>query len=73
MLVSESGDRQIHIRLSEDVHRKLRMRCAYLETSVQDFVRRVLEHELSKFAVTIREGAPSYGSQSTGSDGDSDG
>lgn len=40
--------RLIHIRLSEDVHRRLRIRAAELDTSIQKWVSELIEKELSK-------------------------
>jgi hypothetical protein len=40
--------RMIHIWLTEEVHRKLRIRAAELDISIQEFVQTVIERELSK-------------------------
>lgn len=39
--------RKIHVRVSADLHRQLRIRCAELDLTIQDFVVSVLERELS--------------------------
>ena len=45
--MSEGGsDRKIHIRLSEQTHRQLRIRCAELDVTIQDYVSRVIEDSL---------------------------
>jgi len=38
--------RKIHIRLLPDLHRRLRIRCAELDVTIQDFVVGLLEREL---------------------------
>jgi hypothetical protein len=38
-------------------HRRLRIRCAELDTRIRDFVVKLLDHELSGDAVTNRNGA----------------
>ena len=45
---AESGDRMIHIRLSEEVHKQLRIRVAELDTTMQDFVADVVAKGLRK-------------------------
>lgn len=40
--------RMIHIWLTEDVHRKLRIRAAEMDITIQEFVQTVIEKELSK-------------------------
>lgn len=42
--------RMIHIWLTEDVHRKLRIRAAELDITIQEFVQAVIEKALSKKA-----------------------
>ena len=39
-------ERKIHVRLSPDLHRRLRVRCAELDTTIQDYVVGLLEREL---------------------------
>jgi hypothetical protein len=43
----QKTERKIHVRFSEDLHRRLRIRCAELDTSIQDFVVVMLQRELS--------------------------
>jgi hypothetical protein len=40
--------RKIHIRLLPDLHRRLRIRCAELDVTIQDFVVDLLERELGE-------------------------
>lgn len=39
-------ERKIHVRLSPDLHRRLRVCCAELDTTIQDYVVGLLEREL---------------------------
>ena len=43
----QNAERKIHIRMKEDLHRRLRIRCAELDTTIQDFVVELLDRELS--------------------------
>ena len=43
-----STERKIHIRVEEGLHRRLRIRCAELDTTIQDFVVKLLDRELSR-------------------------
>lgn len=42
-----NAERKIHIRMGEDLHKRLRIRCAELDTTIQDYVVELLESELS--------------------------
>ena len=51
-----NAERKIHIRMDEDLHKRLRIRCAELDTTIQDYVVELLDHELSsgrRFARTV--------------------
>lgn len=43
--------KQIHIRLSDEIHRKLRVRCAYEGLSVQEYVARLLTERVGGLRV----------------------
>jgi len=45
-MVERSAERKIHIRLTQDMHRRLRIRCAELDVTIQDYVVRMLERAL---------------------------
>lgn len=40
------SERKIHIRLSEDTHRQLRIRCAELDITIQGYVAGLIEDSL---------------------------
>jgi hypothetical protein len=42
----QTVEKKIHVRLGGDLHRRLRIRCAELELTIQDYVVRLLEGEL---------------------------
>ena len=45
-MVERSAERKIHIRLTQDMHRRLRLRCAGLEVTIQHYVVRMFDREL---------------------------
>ena len=55
-------DRKIHIRLPEDVHRQLRVQCAYQGTTLQDYVENLISDQLTLYGIedeqAIRVKAP---------------
>ena len=55
-----NAERKIHIRMGEDLHKRLRIRCAELDTTIQDYVVELLDRELSEAAP--RRGAKSHAS-----------
>jgi predicted HicB family RNase H-like nuclease len=44
----EARERMIHIRLSGEVHRRLRIRAAELDTTIQDWVSETVARELDR-------------------------
>ena len=42
-----NAQRKILIRMGEDLHKRLRIRCAELDTTIQDYVALLLGRELS--------------------------
>ena len=54
----QSTERKIHIRVEECLHRRLRIRCAELDTTIQDFVVKLLDRELVDDGAANRNGAP---------------
>lgn len=53
----QSTERKIHIRVEEGLHRRLRIRCAELDTTIQGFVVKFLDRELSDNAGANRADA----------------
>jgi plasmid stability protein len=41
------AEKKIHIRMEEDLHKRLRIRCAELDRTIQDYVVELLDRELS--------------------------
>jgi hypothetical protein len=48
-------DKKIHIKIPDDLHRKLRTKCAYLDISLQDYVLKLLEENLSGCEIIVSE------------------
>lgn len=44
--VSQAGERKIHIRVEGEFHRLLRIRCAELDLTIQDYVVHLLKENL---------------------------
>ena len=42
------GARLLHIRVSEEIHKRLRIRAAELDTSMQNVIEQMIERELGK-------------------------
>jgi predicted HicB family RNase H-like nuclease len=55
-----NAERKIHIRMGEELHKRLRIRCAELDTTIQDYVVELLDRELSE--VAPRRSAKSHAS-----------
>ncbi len=49
----EGDDRMIHVRLSPDTHRLLRIRVADLDTKIQDWVAGLIEEALEREPVEV--------------------
>lgn len=62
--------RKIHIRLLPDLHRRLRIRCAELDVTIQDFVVGLLERDLEE--PTRTPGGRSATTRSRGHGGEGD-
>lgn len=55
--VSQAAERKIHVRVEGELHRLLRIRCAELDVTIQDYVVRLLEEKLrGGTGSTIRTG-----------------
>ena len=46
-MVERPAERKIHIRMTQDMHRRLRILCAALDVTIQDFVVRTLDQALT--------------------------
>ena len=44
----EAKTRMIHVRLPEDVHKKVRIRTAEMDVTIQDWVLKVIQCELAQ-------------------------
>jgi len=41
----------IHIRLSDDIHKKVRIKCAYDDVSIQDYVENLIAEDVAEFYI----------------------
>ena len=46
----KNDERQLHIRLSEKVFKKLRVRCVYEDTSMQEYVTKLIAGSLGEYS-----------------------
>ena len=46
-MVERGAERKIHVRLTQGMHKRLRIRCAELDVTIQDYVVRMLEQALT--------------------------
>ena len=58
-----NAERKIHIRTDEDLHKKLRIRCDELDTTIQDCVVELLDRELPEGRRPARTTAPTGGAR----------
>jgi hypothetical protein len=58
-----NAERKIHIRMGEDLHKRLRIRCAELDTTIQDYVVELLDLELCTGKRPPRTAGPEAGTR----------
>jgi len=58
-----NAERKIHIRMGEELHKRLRIRCAELDTTIQDYVVELLDRELSAGKRPPRTAGPEVGTR----------
>lgn len=46
-----SSERKIHITLSDDVHQRLRVKCALNDTTIQNYVSQLIAQDVSDVAL----------------------
>jgi plasmid stability protein len=46
-MVERDLERKIHVRLTQDMQKRLRIRCAELDVTIQDYVVRMLDKALA--------------------------
>ena len=46
----KAQNRQLHIRVSDDVYRKLRVRCIYEDTSLQEYVTKLISESVGQYS-----------------------
>ena len=47
----ENNEKQIHIRVPEKVYKKLKVKCVYEDTSMQDFVAKLVAESLGEYSI----------------------
>ena len=47
-MIKKKAQKKIHINLPEDLHRRLRVKCAYQGISIQGYVKKLIQDSLRK-------------------------
>jgi len=47
--------RRIHVNLPEEVHRKLRVKCALKDVTIQEFVKRLISESVDDIKVSLED------------------
>lgn len=56
--------KQLHVRIPDEVYKKLKVRCVYEDTSMQDYVAKLIAESMGEYSV---EGQPTEEGASRGS------
>jgi hypothetical protein len=48
--MKDKRERQLHVRVPEEVYKKLKVQCVYEDTSMQDYVAKVVADSLGKYS-----------------------
>jgi len=48
IIINKKSQKKIHINLPEDLHRRLRVECAYQDISIQEYVKKLIQNSLRK-------------------------
>ncbi len=60
-------ERKIHVALSEDVHQKLRVKCAMEDVTIQQYVSNLIEKDVADVQLpSVRRQKPASGSSTRG-------
>lgn len=51
----EKKDKKIHVRLPEDLHKELKVKCIYEEVSVQKFVEGLIKEKLADYKANLKK------------------
>jgi len=55
--------RKVHIMLSDDLHRDVRIRCAYEDISIQEYVASLIAKDMKRFDVPSKRAEKNAASQ----------
>jgi predicted DNA binding CopG/RHH family protein len=47
----KNEDKQLHIRLPEELYKKLKVKCVYEDTSIQNYVANLVAESLGQYSV----------------------
>lgn len=46
-----SEEKQVHVRVPEEIYKKLKVKCVYKDTSMQDYVATLISESLGEYSV----------------------
>ncbi|MFQ5881862.1 MAG: hypothetical protein ACE5I9_05250 [Candidatus Methylomirabilales bacterium] len=49
--MKDKKDKKIHIRLSENLHKKLRIKCAFKDATIQEYVEGLVREDLAEYRI----------------------
>ena len=49
--MGDKKGKKIHIRLPEDVHKKLRIKCAFKDVTIQEYVEGLVREDLAEYRI----------------------
>lgn len=55
---TETGDyppKKIHVSLPEDLHKKVKVKCAYEDLSIQSYVEKLIREDMKGYSVEIEQ------------------
>lgn len=53
----ENKEKQVHVRIPDEVYKKLKVTCVYKDVSMQDYVSKLIAESLPEYSVGEQAGA----------------
>jgi hypothetical protein len=62
----QNEDKQLHIRLPEEIYKKLKVKCVYEDTSIQNYVANLVAESVGEYSVEEQPARESVSKKSKG-------
>jgi hypothetical protein len=62
----QNEDKQLHIRLPEEIYKKLKVKCVYEDTSIQNYVANLVAESVGEYSVEEQPARKSASKKSKG-------